>query len=43
MDFYLSICDKVEIIGYAMENLKLLDVGKCDTLEKAEDLLNQIE
>jgi NDP-sugar pyrophosphorylase family protein len=34
IDFYLSICDKVDIHAYPAENLKLIDVGKLDTIEK---------
>lgn len=36
INFYLSICAKTNIHAYEMENLRLLDVGKPDTLEKAE-------
>lgn len=39
MDFYLQNCDKFDIRGKAVEGLKLLDVGKLDTLEKAEEAL----
>lgn len=40
IDFYLSICDKVEIKCRQGENLQLLDVGKLDTIAKAEEFLN---
>ncbi len=36
INFYLSICAKTNIHAYEMENLRLLDIGKPDTLEKAE-------
>lgn len=36
MDFYLSVCDKVQIKGYVKDDLKLMDVGKLDTLADAE-------
>lgn len=40
IDFYLSVCDKVHIMGHPQEGLKLLDVGKQDTLTRAEAFLN---
>ncbi len=39
MDFYLSLCDKVEIRCVEKENLRLLDVGKLDSLAEAEAFL----
>ena len=36
IDFYLSICDKVEIRCHFASDLQLLDVGKLDTIAKAE-------
>lgn len=36
MDFYLSVCDKVDIRADVQPSLKLLDVGKQDTLREAE-------
>lgn len=36
IDFYLGICDQVVIRGYVQPGLRLLDVGKLDTLEQAE-------
>lgn len=41
IDFYLNICDKVEIVCHPDEQLQLIDVGKCDTLATAEALLTQ--
>jgi len=41
IDFYLSICDKVEIKCLPNDNLRLLDVGKLDTIAKAEEFLTQ--
>ena len=38
MDFYLSVCNKAVIKAYAPENLKLIDVGKLDTIEKCQNL-----
>lgn len=39
IDFYLSVCDKVDIMGYPVNNLQLVDVGKLDSLKKAETFL----
>lgn len=39
IDFYLSICDKVEIKCQFDPHLQLLDVGKLDTIAKAEAFL----
>lgn len=36
IDFYLDVCSKVTIKGHWMDNLKLIDVGKLETLEEAE-------
>ena len=36
IDFYLSICDKVDIRCHFDPQLQLLDVGKLDTIAKAE-------
>ncbi len=38
-DFYLSICDREQIIVDVRSDLKLLDVGKLDTLAQAEEFL----
>lgn len=43
MDFYLSLCAKVFIRGWEMPNLKLLDVGKLDTLTQAEQWATQTD
>lgn len=42
IDFYLSICDKVCIKAHSVLNLKLLDVGKQDTLKTAEVFLKSL-
>ena len=39
IDFYLSICDKVDIRCCLDPQLQLLDVGKLDTIAKAEAFL----
>jgi len=42
IDFYLSVCDKVEIRGCFSHNLRLLDVGKAETLAQAKSFLATI-
>lgn len=39
MDFYLTMCRKVPIKGYFKADLQIMDVGKLDTLKKAEEFL----
>ena len=39
IDFYLGICDKVVIKGYVQSDLRLMDVGKIDTLDQAESFV----
>ena len=41
MDFYLKHCDKVRIEGYVKNDLRLMDVGKQETLKEAEAFLCQ--
>lgn len=40
IDFYLSVCDRETIRAYPCEGLKLMDVGKAETLEQAEEFLH---
>ena len=42
IDLYLSICDKETVTYYFPNNLKLIDVGKTDSLQEAERKLSQI-
>ena len=42
MDFYLKVCTDHEIRGYEPQGLRLLDVGKLDSLEQAETLIKQL-
>ena len=42
MDFYLRHCDKVRIEGYVKNDLKLMDVGKQETLREAEKFLAEL-
>ena len=39
IDFYLKYCHQCAFLGYEQENLRLLDVGKLDTLDQAETFL----
>lgn len=41
IDFYLDVCAKYQIKGCVKEDLQLVDVGKLDTLAKAEDFLKK--
>ena len=43
IDFYLGICDKVKIKADVRDGLKMLDVGKQDTLQAAEGFLESLE
>jgi hypothetical protein len=43
VDFYLSVCDKAVINAYVPEHLQLIDVGKLETIEKAERFLKNME
>lgn len=39
IDFYLSIAAQAKIKGYLVNNLKLIDVGKIDSLKEAENFM----
>ena len=41
MDFYLQTCQKARLGAYLKEDLRLIDIGKPDTLAKAEDFIRQ--
>ena len=41
MDFYLQTCKEARLGSYAKEDLQLIDIGKLDTLAKAEDFIRQ--
>ena len=43
MDFYLDACARSGIYGVVAEDLRLVDVGKFDTLEAAEGVLRELE
>lgn len=40
IDFYLAVCAKANIQGVEKHDLRLIDVGKLDTLSKAEEFIN---
>lgn len=42
MDFYLQACADHLIRGYEATNLHLMDVGKLDTLDEANDFINTL-
>ncbi len=42
MDFYLRICRRVPIKGYLKTDLKLMDVGKLNTLHEAERFVEEL-
>lgn len=39
IDFYLDVCSREDIYGYVQPGLRLMDVGKLDTLPEAEAFL----
>lgn len=42
MDFYLANCDSAPIKGYVADGMKMLDVGKLDTLQEAEHFIKEL-
>ena len=42
IDFYLSVCHRSHIVGLLKDDLKVLDVGKLDTLHDAEKFLEGV-
>ncbi len=43
IDFYLSVCAKADIRGWLKDDLRLMDVGKLDTLQQADDFVSGLE
>lgn len=43
IDFYLSICAKANIQAYPLKSLQLLDIGKPETVIKAEEWLKRMK
>ncbi len=39
IDFYLSICNKMCVHAYLADQNSMVDVGKLESLEKAEEFL----
>lgn len=42
MDFYLKVCAEADIRGCVQSNLRLLDVGKLNTLHEAEHFVTEL-
>ena len=42
MDFYLSICHRSRIMGCVKDDLQVLDVGKLDALDQAENFIKSL-
>jgi len=43
VDFYLKMCDKADIRGYLKDDLRLMDVGKLDSLQHADRFLKSLD
>ena len=43
IDFYLSVCHRAHIVGLPKDDLKVLDVGKIDSLHDAEMFLEEMK
>ena len=42
MDFYLKACDRYPVCGVVADGLKMVDVGKLETLEAATALAQEL-
>lgn len=42
MDFYLKVCDRFPIYGVVPQGLRMIDVGKLNSLDQAECLLREL-
>lgn len=42
IDFYLKYCHQCTFMGLEMKDLRLMDVGKLDTLDQAENFINNL-
>ncbi len=42
IDFYLSVCHRSRIVGLLKDDLRLMDVGKADTLSQAEAFMQSL-
>ena len=43
IDFYLAVCDKMVVHGAIQPGLRLLDVGKMNSLAQAEEFANSLK
>ena len=43
IDFYLSVCHRSPVVGLVKDNLRMMDVGKLETLDQAEAFLNTVD
>lgn len=43
LDFYLNHCKDIPILGVVKDDLRLMDVGKLDSLHDAETFLNELK
>ena len=41
MDFYLSVCHRSHIVGLVKDDLRMIDVGKLDSLQAAEAFVSE--
>ena len=41
IDFYLSVCHRSRIVGLVKDGLKMIDVGKLDSLQAAEEFVKE--
>ena len=42
MDFYLATCGQTDYCGYLTEKLELIDIGKPETLARAEEFVKRL-
>ena len=42
IDFYLSVCHRAPIVGLVKDDLRLMDVGKLETLDQAEIFIQSL-
>lgn len=43
IDFYISVCDRYPVYGVCPGDVRLLDIGKIDSLAKAGELLKELQ
>lgn len=41
IDFYLSVCHRSKIVGLVKDDMKMIDVGKLDSLQAAEEFVKE--